>query len=146
MVDRIKEILESESFSYGSFADEIGVQRSSISHILSGRNNPSLDFIIKTLHRFPKINAEWLLLGNGNMFNDEVAGSHHAESKLETPDLFTAFSKDPLIQKEMPNEVIEVEKPVNEIEMHKTSTKHVSQILIFYSDSTYQVYKPENPA
>ena len=69
MVDRIKEILESEGFSYGSFADEIGVQRSSISHKLSGRNNPSLDFIIKTLHRLPKINAEWLLLGNGNMFN-----------------------------------------------------------------------------
>ena len=53
MKDRIQAFLQSENKSYAQFAEEIGVQPSGISHILSGRNNPSLDFVIKMLHRYP---------------------------------------------------------------------------------------------
>ena len=67
MKDRLHKIMEAEGLSPAKFADEIGVQRSSISHIISGRNKPSYDFIIKILNRFKGINAEWLLTGNGNM-------------------------------------------------------------------------------
>lgn len=73
MVERIKEIILKEGLTSGSFADTIGVQRSSMSHILNGRNNPSLDFIIKTLQNFPKINPEWMLSGVGEMYRGDNA-------------------------------------------------------------------------
>lgn len=81
MKDRIQTFLQSENKSYAQFAEEIGVQPSGISHILSGRNNPSLDFVIKMLHRYPSLSHEWLLFGRGPMyrqvsqpslFNDEI--------------------------------------------------------------------------
>ena len=68
MKDRIQAFLQNENKSYAQFADEIGVQPSGISHILSGRNNPSLDFVIKMLHRYPSLSADWLLFGRGSMY------------------------------------------------------------------------------
>lgn len=55
--------MKEQQLSSAAFADTIGVQRSSISHILSGRNKPSLDFVLKTIHAFPSYSADWLLLG-----------------------------------------------------------------------------------
>jgi len=68
MKDRISKILRLEGMTAAKLAEEIGVQASGISHILSGRNNPSTDFLIKILDRFRGINAEWLLTGKGNMY------------------------------------------------------------------------------
>ncbi len=78
MEDRLLKLLDSEQLSSARFADAIGVQRSSVSHILSGRNKPSFDFLQKTLKAFPLLNADWLILGEGNMYEDTtgpVAGS-----------------------------------------------------------------------
>ncbi len=72
MKERILKILSNEGLSATRFADIIGVQRSSISHIISGRNKPSFDFISKTLEKFPGINAEWLINGKGNMYKDDI--------------------------------------------------------------------------
>ncbi|GAB4259078.1 MAG: helix-turn-helix transcriptional regulator [Vicingaceae bacterium] len=55
-----------------NFAEEIGVQPSSISHILSGRNKPSLEFLEKVLKRFPKVSADWLILGKTNVQNQQA--------------------------------------------------------------------------
>lgn len=63
IVKRIKQILEEQQLSSSAFADTIGVQRSSISHVLSGRNKPSLDFILKTARAFPSYSTDWLLFG-----------------------------------------------------------------------------------
>ena len=63
IIERIKRIISDSGLSNSSFADKIGVPRSSISHILSGRNNPSLDLIIKILRNFDDINADFLLRG-----------------------------------------------------------------------------------
>ena len=63
IIERIKRIISDSGLSNSSFADKIGVPRSSISHILSGRNNPSLDLIIKILRNFDDINADFLLKG-----------------------------------------------------------------------------------
>jgi transcriptional regulator with XRE-family HTH domain len=68
MKDRIAKFLKAENISSSKFADEIGVQRSSISHIIAGRNNPSLELIQKMLNRFDKINPDWLILGKGEMY------------------------------------------------------------------------------
>jgi transcriptional regulator with XRE-family HTH domain len=67
MKDQLLRIMENEQMTPAKFADEIGVQRSSISHILSGRNKPSYDFILKILQRFQGINADWLITGKGSM-------------------------------------------------------------------------------
>ncbi len=145
MLNRIKEILLREGFASGSFADEIGVQRSSLSHILNARNNPSLDFILKTLQRFPNINSEWLLLGKGEMYNQEETEFKGNSSLTAIPDLFSSANKEPSNPEKVGDIDLDIESPVNEeINMIKAE-KHVSQILIFYSDSTYQVYKPEKP-
>ena len=63
IIERIKRIISDSGLSNSSFADKIGVPRSSISHILSGRNNPSLDLIIKILRNFDDIKADFLLRG-----------------------------------------------------------------------------------
>lgn len=72
MEDRLLKLLDTEQLSSAKFADLIGVQRSSVSHILSGRNKPSFDFLQKTLKAFPMINADWLILGEGNMYEGEI--------------------------------------------------------------------------
>ena len=66
IVERIKRIISDNGLTNSSFADKIGVPRSTISHILSGRNNPSLDIIIKILDSFDEINADFLLKGEAS--------------------------------------------------------------------------------
>ena len=65
-VKRLERILKYYSLSASAFADRIGVQRSSISHILTGRNKPSLEFVLKVVKTFPEVNLYWLLNGKGS--------------------------------------------------------------------------------
>jgi transcriptional regulator with XRE-family HTH domain len=69
--DRLLKLLDTEQLSSSKFADVIGVQRSSVSHILTGRNKPSFDFLQKTLKAFPMLNADWLILSEGEMYEGE---------------------------------------------------------------------------
>ena len=97
--DRFTKILEYSGFTASEFADEIDVQRSSISHIISGRNKPSLEFIVKIKNRFPEINWDWIILGQGEMLQNNSALST-SESKINleeensSPDLFTLIDED----------------------------------------------------
>ena len=70
MVERIKWTMSHYNLTAAQFADQIGVQRSAVSHVLSGRNNPSLDFLIKIKRKFPAIHFEWLALGDGEPVAD----------------------------------------------------------------------------
>ena len=63
ITERVKKIMEDNELSSSQMADRIGVQRSAISHVLSGRNKPSLDFILKVLESFSDVSSEWLLRG-----------------------------------------------------------------------------------
>ena len=67
MHNRLKNWMESESLKSSALADNIGVNRATISHILSGRNKPSIDFLQKLLHSYPDLNANWLITGIGYM-------------------------------------------------------------------------------
>lgn len=91
MNERVQLILKTKNISASKFADEIGVQRSSISHIISGRNNPSLDFIQKILTRFPDINSNWLIFGKGGMYKEQ--------------DLFSSFDTDKREKKDMNDQI-----------------------------------------
>jgi len=76
MVGRIKDIIKESGLSNGEFADRIGVNRASLSHILSGRNKPSLDFVLKLLEAFDAVSSDWLLFG-------KVSGPEVTESVSE---------------------------------------------------------------
>ena len=70
-INRINELMEEHQLNASSLADKIGVQRSSLSHILSKRNKPSLDFILKINENFEKIDLNWLLFGKNSIKNVE---------------------------------------------------------------------------
>ena len=67
MKDRIKALLEHLNVTSAEFADKLGIQRSGVSHILAGRNNPSLDLLQKVMTNYPQINPDWLILGRGRI-------------------------------------------------------------------------------
>ena len=101
--ERISKVIEYSNLSPSEFADEIDVQRSSISHITSGRNKPSLEFIIKIKSSFPEILWDWLVTGEGEMLKSELPDVQStSEEKPEDekgkptplPDLFTMMKDD----------------------------------------------------
>ena len=76
-IQRLSQILNHTGMNAAAFADKIGIQPSSISHLLSGRNKPSLDFILKILESFPEFNLYWILTGKGNLLfeNDTITAA-----------------------------------------------------------------------
>ena len=73
MNSRLLQFLNAENITQAQFADSIGVTRASISHIISGRNKPSYEFISVMMRKYPQLNPEWLILGKGRMYNDRPA-------------------------------------------------------------------------
>ena len=71
MIDRIKQVIEYVQLSPSSFADTIGISRSGMTHLLTGRNQPSLDVARKILAKYPELSTEWLIMGMGEMFRSE---------------------------------------------------------------------------
>lgn len=103
--ERISKVIEYSNLTPSEFADEIDVQRSSISHITSGRNKPSLEFIIKIKSSFPEILWDWLVTGEGEMLKSDLPETSEVLEKEEIieeekvkptslPDLFTMMNKD----------------------------------------------------
>jgi transcriptional regulator with XRE-family HTH domain len=156
MKDRIAKIIREEGLSAAKFADEIGVQASSISHILSGRNNPSLDFLIKTIERFRGINVEWLLLGKGDMYKSSSKNEpvRRIESLNAEPDLFSAVqtpnkSNDVTNKENQPMENPEL-KDLNQnmdnlidevITTNPNTSKPIDKIVILFKDKSFDVYR-----
>jgi transcriptional regulator with XRE-family HTH domain len=101
--ERILQIMTNYGLNAGQFADKLGVQPSSISHILSGRNKPSLDFVTKLLNCFPQIDYMWLVMGKGSMFkindesekliNNNEKSKEDNEKQTNSPEL-SLFSQD----------------------------------------------------
>ncbi|MCE3074565.1 helix-turn-helix transcriptional regulator [Chryseobacterium gwangjuense] len=101
--ERISKVIEYSNLTSSEFADEIDVQRSSISHITSGRNKPSLEFIIKIKSRFPEILWDWLVTGEGQMLKfdlpeakeiPESTTEEEVSKPTSLPDLFTMMNND----------------------------------------------------
>ncbi|MCK5782686.1 MAG: helix-turn-helix transcriptional regulator [Flavobacteriales bacterium] len=118
-IDRFKQLLEDNNMSASALADEIDVQRSSISHILSGRNKPSLDFILKVLKRFPDINIYWLMNGTQSKASPIVKKENTVEIQEEKQDNIEAIIA-PIV----------------------STTKKIKHIVIFYEDATFDSYTP----
>ena len=118
LADRIKTIITVNNLTSSSFADKIGVQRSGVSHILNGRNRPSMDFLLKVIEAFPRVDAGWLLTGKspespskdeGRVVNKEIRDSENRNQKMESRIL---------------------------------EERVIEKIVIFYSDHTFETYNP----
>lgn len=114
-INRIDQILKFHDLSASVFADTIGVQRSSISHLLAGRNKPSLEFVLKVVASFPEVDLYWLLFGKGSFPKKaKVALDIQGESKV----------------------IVKSEVPGNGI----PRTQAIDKIIIFYSDGSFKSY------
>ena len=156
--ERIEKIMLKEEMNSAVFAAEIGIQGSTLSHILNGRNNPSLDVLKKILNRFRTVSSDWLILGVGSMYR--------TEKQSQTPTLFDSIEEDTskstalesnqddkntssstfIQQKIAPVSEMPVSAPsepvipVN-IAAINTSSKSVNKIIVYYTDNTFQEFE-----
>jgi len=139
MKERIEEFLRAENKSSAQFAEEIGVQPSGISHILSGRNKPSLDFVMKMLEKYKFLSVEWLLYGKGSMYRDSNV------QKLFDDSLF-------IDKQEVKSETAEKKKeyfdnPENNNSLFdENNGRRIERIVWFYSDNTFREFGSGNPS
>ena len=135
MVDRIKQVMDYEQMSPTAFADKINVNRSSLTHIFSGRNQPSLDIAKKILIAFPEISTEWLIMGMGEMLQPVAAEPEKPITKtvdnMQQTDLFSGtedayVEPTPEVQDEQPVEETPVPPPEEE-PVTKPTSKEVEK-------------------
>ena len=112
--NRLQNVIEFYGESASSFASKIGVQRSSISHILSGRNKPSLDFVLKVLSSFPEVDLYWLMNGKGNF--PPLPNEEQQKKSSEPIDLHM-------------------------IQGSEASDKEIERIVIFFNDGTFKNFQ-----
>jgi transcriptional regulator with XRE-family HTH domain len=124
--------MHDSELSAAAFADIIGVQRSSISHILSERNKPSLDFILKILHAYPSVSSEWLLKG---------IDSKSTPTPGEIQDEKAATPLEPEITATSPESK---STPQAHISHNETSSNDVERVIVCYKDGTSSTYLNKN--
>ena len=144
-IKRLEIILDYYSLNASSFADKIGVQRSSLSHLLSGRNKPSLDFILKILDVFPDVDLYWILNGKGT-FPKNSDKNENALTEVIKPNSFTP-SKDSQIPENLFSEIqnavkVETKKTVNQNTANESISGEIEKIVLFYKNGTFKVYQP----
>ena len=139
MKDRIAHIIRAKNLTAAEFALKLGIQPSNISHLLSGRNNPSLDFVKKLKETFPEYNLDWIIFGRGPVtvsepFFESVSVGH-----------------DPMLgEQEKTDEHLSEDSLFNQSEDADLSVKQIvsspkselKQIVLVYSDDTFEVIYP----
>ena len=124
IADRIRFIIHSHNLSNSTFADRLGIQRSNVSHVLSGRSKPGLDFLEKILKEFPRVDAHWLISGK----------TKQSSASILEDESFKVNDKS--IQ-------IENKAPASDNQSMKTEqAKTVFKIVHFYTDQTFDEFIP----
>lgn len=129
LILRIKKIIDHYNLTSSTFADTIDVQRSSISHLLSGRNKPSLDFVMKVVNNFPEVDLYWLLYNEGHFpkkMKKEV--ENKIEEKKEAPSL---FSEKPIFEPSPKN---------NSNTRFSEDSKKLVKIILLYDNGSFDEY------
>lgn len=148
--DRIKIIMERENMASGAFAESISIQQSTLSHILNGRNNPSLDVIMKVHQKYNHINLEWLLYGKGDMTEQEQTPRYNAdfspslfdENPLNSSNERASTENRQEISSKTPNSTSK-EIVKQEIKYIERPIRKITEIRIFFDDNTYETFKGE---
>ena len=139
MKDRIAHIIRAKNLTAAEFAFQLGIQPSNISHLLSGRNNPSLDFVKKLKETFPEYNLDWIVMGKGPMTVSEPFVEPTSVGQV------TASDGQEKVEGQMPEETLfsqpkEVDLPIKQMVTPTDSV--LKQIVLVYSDNTFEVISP----
>jgi len=134
MKTRLTQFLTSEQLTPARFADILGVQRSGISHILSGRNKPGFDLMEKMVNKFPDVNAEWLITGRGKMYKEEATPTLRSDFE-NNAQYNTNLSETAPVQQIIPQTI-----PQSKENMEG---RCIAKIIILYTDKSFSEYHPE---
>ena len=124
---RIQKIIDSEGMTAKQFSTELGISAGTISNIMKGRNNPSLEVMQAVLERFRTINSDWLILGVGPMYRPTGEGIQTTLFDVKPQE--TASDNTPTEAKENPTTLMAATPAIN---------KTVTKITVFYSDGTFE--------
>lgn len=131
---KLELILSYYQLTASSFADKIGVQRSSISHLLSGRNKPGLDFVIKIVEHFPEVDLYWFLTDVGTFPKSEVTQKKEINKNEEVQ----LPKSNPSIPEPKEPMIIAEQNVAN-----KTAAAPVEKIIVLYKDGSFKNYHPQ---
>lgn len=139
MKDRIAHIIRAKNLTAAEFAIRLGIQPSNVSHLLSGRNNPSLDFVRKLKETFPEYNLDWIVMGKGPMTVSEpfVTTTPAVESRL-----------DEKTEVESKNNALDgtsfatIESPCIPEEQLPLPSSGLKKMILVYDDNTFEVLCP----
>ncbi|MFT5863865.1 MAG: transcriptional regulator with XRE-family HTH domain [Flavobacteriales bacterium] len=138
---RLQKICDEYELSAAAFAEKVNVGRATISHILSGRNKPSLDFVMKVTSSFPEVDLYWFLYGRGVFPKTEDTSVIKIESVSTTPITSKAISKDPADVKQTTpttqntNTAVFEKNPEQDL-----NTQKIKRVLIFFEDGHFESY------
>lgn len=139
MKDRIAHIIRAKNLTAAEFAIRLGIQPSNISHLLSGRNNPSLDFVRKLKETFPEYNLDWIVFGKGPMTVSEpfMTSTPVVESRLSEAEVASSFP-DPIegaLFSSGPSQSAEGQPLPN-------LPSDWKKLILVYEDNTFEVLMP----
>ncbi|MDR2221907.1 MAG: helix-turn-helix domain-containing protein [Flavobacteriaceae bacterium] len=154
-VNRLTFLLEHFEFSASNFADKIGVQRSSLSHILSGRNKPSLDFILKIKECFPMLSFDWLLQGKGTFIEGEITPISTSQNIEKSTSILAKEESNNIPLPNTPFNLFSETEETTLTSNHTIQTEaqqlppnqslfltdnNLERIILFYKDGTFKQY------
>lgn len=125
LVDRIKVVMKVNNLTAAQMADDMGVQRSNVSHVLSGRNKPSFEFLNRLLTKYPKVNAHWLITGKTQV-------ADQATPPLEAP------KKEEPVEEPISTERSDAEPPSTP---STAPSSDIDRIVIFYNNGTFKTFE-----
>lgn len=137
MKDRIAHIMKAKNLKATDFATLLGVQPSGVSHILAGRNKPSLEFVKKIKETFPEYNLDWIIFGTGPMTTSEPFKKPSANTPNVSPSDSDLLPFD--FDADTENEVLTDPTEMPNVSMNDTGVK---SMVIFYEDGTFESYSP----
>ena len=139
MKDRIAHIIRAKNLTAAEFALRLGIQPSNISHLLSGRNNPSLDFVKKLNETFPEYSLEWIIFGRGPITVSEPFAPVTPIEPVST-DTYVEIPVEPMAEETLFDQPKAEEKRLDQLMPSPTGT--LKQIILVYSDNSFEQLSP----
>ena len=142
--DRLAHIIRAKNLTATQFAEMMQIQPSNVSHLLSGRNKPSLDFLIKLKDVFPEYSFDWIILGKKPITISErqpiaKAEVDFTEIKQTVDNDYEKGLFDFVGENYLNNVLEEKSDPIQ-----SNSKKQVKQLIYVYEDHTFEIYDIRN--
>ncbi len=156
MREKLQQLMNAEQLTGSKLAEFLGIQPSSISHIMGGRNKPSLDFVQKILQRYPRINPDWLLLDSDEMYRPHVSPAQSTEASAQLPFAETDAPDEVSPQQPLATNPVPAPQPSTTSMANPSaeamamfgsvgSSLHggIKRVIVLYEDRTFESYEPQ---